>query len=92
MPSLAEGAMIRQATQNDIPAIKALMQSEPGFWQESWRHDVLERGLVASGGLSFVWDEAGQVLGFACAHDLGFRAYLSSRGVKSTFDSYSARL
>lgn len=24
------------------------------------------------------WQEGGQILEFACAHDLGFRAYLSS--------------
>ena len=69
--------MIRQATPNDIPTIKALMQSEPGFWHDSWRSDVLERGLAAADGLAFVWDEAGQILGFVCANDLGFRAYLN---------------
>jgi predicted N-acetyltransferase YhbS len=69
--------MIRQATPNDITAIKALMQSEPGFWHDSWRNDVLERGLAAADGLAFVWDEAGQILGFVCANDLGFRAYLN---------------
>jgi hypothetical protein len=53
------------------------MRSEPGFWQDSWREDVLERGLDASGGLAFVWEEGGQILGFICAHDLRFRAYLS---------------
>jgi len=76
--------MIRQAEQSDIPALKALMLSEPGFWQKSWRHDVLERGLVSSGGLAFVWEEEGQLLGFVCAHDLGFRAYLSELIVKSS--------
>ena len=74
--------MIRQATPKDIPAIKSLMQSEPGFWQDSWRKDVLERALGASAGLSFVWDEEEQILGFVCAHDLGFRAYLNELIVK----------
>ena len=69
--------MIRATTQNDIPAIKALMQSEEGFWSEAWRSDTLKRGLTSSAGLSFVWDEANQILGFVCAHDLGFRGYLS---------------
>ncbi|MGW8319305.1 MAG: GNAT family N-acetyltransferase [Candidatus Promineifilaceae bacterium] len=69
--------MLRQATLNDVPAIKAMMKSEPGFWQEEWRDDALERGLAASGGLAFVWEEAGQLLGCVCAHDLGFRGYLS---------------
>jgi predicted N-acetyltransferase YhbS len=76
--------MIRQATQKDIPAIRALMQSEPGFWQDSWRHDVLERALVSSGGIAFVWEEGGQVLGFVCAHDLGFRGYLSELILKNS--------
>jgi len=69
--------MIRQATPNDITAITALMKSEPGFWHDSWRNDVLERGLATADGLAFVWDEAGQILGFVCANDLGFRAYLN---------------
>jgi predicted N-acetyltransferase YhbS len=69
--------MIRKAENNDTPAIKALMQSEPGFWQEVWREDVIERGIASSGELAFVWEDAGHILGFACAHDLGFRAYLS---------------
>ena len=64
--------MIRKAKQSDIPAIKSLMQSEPGFWQDSWRGDVVERGIAASDGLAFVWDEAGQIVGFSCVHDLGF--------------------
>lgn len=69
--------MIRSVTKEDIPNIRKLMESEPGFWQESWRYDVLERGLDSAGGLAFVWEETGQILGFVCAHDLGFRGYLS---------------
>lgn len=69
--------MIRSATHNDIQAIKSLMQSVPGFWNDSWRGDVLERGLDSSLGLAFVYDEGEKVVGFICAHDLGFRAYLS---------------
>ncbi len=69
--------MIRPVTQDDIPAIKGLMQSEPGFWSDAWRSDALERGITSSSGLSFVWDETSQILGFVCAHDLGFRGYLS---------------
>ncbi len=53
------------------------MRSEPGFWQACWREDVLDCGLATVGGLAFVWEEAGQVLGFVCAHDLGFRECLS---------------
>jgi len=76
--------VIRKAVKDDIPAIRSLMKSEPGFWQENWREDVLERGLEASRGLSFVWEESGQILGFICAHDLGFRSYVSELIVKSS--------
>jgi ribosomal protein S18 acetylase RimI-like enzyme len=69
--------MIRRAEKGDVPAIKRLMRSEPGFWQDCWREDAVERGLAASDGIAFVCEEAGQIVGFACAHDLGYRAYLS---------------
>ena len=69
--------MIRQATPDDIAAIETLMQSEPGFWQEWWGDDVLERTLTAPSTLAFVWEEGRQIIGFVCAHDLGFRGYLS---------------
>jgi GNAT superfamily N-acetyltransferase len=60
------------------------MLSKPGFWQESWRHDVLEREFVSSGGLAFVWEEEGQLLGCVCAHDFGSRTYLGELIVKSS--------
>ncbi len=53
------------------------MQAVPEIWQDSWRADVLERSLRAAAGLAFVWEEGGQVRGFVCAHDIGFRGYLS---------------
>jgi len=69
--------MIRQATRGDIPRIKGLMQSEPGLWQDSWCDDVLDVAIESAAGLGLVWEEAGRILGFVCAHDLGFRGYLS---------------
>jgi predicted N-acetyltransferase YhbS len=69
--------MIRQATPNDLPEIQVLMEAEPGFWQANWPADVLARGLDAAAGLAFVFVEQGDILGFVCGHDLGFRAYLS---------------
>ena len=69
--------MIRRASEADIPAIKTLMQSEPGFWKQATRTNVLEIELASARDLAFVWEEEGGILGFACAHDLGFRAYLS---------------
>jgi predicted N-acetyltransferase YhbS len=86
--------MIRQATQKDIPAIRELMQSEPGFWMYDDRSDVLQAALASAGDLALVWEEEGIIVGFACAHDLGFRAYLSelivhrsarNRGIGSRF-------
>ncbi len=69
--------MIRMATVHDIPAIRRLMQSVPGFWRDSWRPDVLEHGLRSADGLAFVCEEGGQIAGFVCAHDVAFRGYLS---------------
>jgi ribosomal protein S18 acetylase RimI-like enzyme len=69
--------MIRQARLQDATAIRLLMQSEPQLWQESWPSNVLERALKAAEGLAFVWEEQNVLLGFVCAHDIGFRGYLS---------------
>ena len=69
--------MIREAKENDIPAIRAIMKAEPGFWQDRWPADALEHGLKAAAGLAFVCVENQEIIGFVCGHDLGFRAYLS---------------
>jgi predicted N-acetyltransferase YhbS len=69
--------MLRAATENDILSIRALIQSVPGLWHDEWRADALEGALHASDGLSFVWEEQGTILGFSCAHDVGFLSYLS---------------
>ena len=69
--------MIKQATSQHVLAICSLIQSVSGFWDDSWRLDVIERGIEAARGLAFVYEENSSVIGFVCAHDLGFRAYLS---------------
>ena len=69
--------MIRAATLADVSAIRALMKSVAGFWDETWREDVLERALSCVETLAFVHVGADRLDGFACAHDLGFRAYIS---------------
>lgn len=69
--------MIREATQKDIEQITALMQSIPGFWDEKWRPDVIRHGMLSAEGLAFVWEDNQHIGGFVCAHDVGFRAYLS---------------
>ena len=69
--------MIRTATEHDLAAIHALINSVPDLWHREWRPDALERALHASDSLAFVWEEEGQILGFSCAHDVGFLGYLS---------------
>jgi len=69
--------MIRTATEQDLASIRALIQSVPNFWHEEWRSDALERAFRASNGLAFVWEEEESILGFSCAHDVGFLGYLS---------------
>jgi len=76
--------MIREATKADIPAIRVLMGSEPGFWKQATRPEVLEIDLDSAKDLAIVWEESGEILGFACAHDVGFRAYLSELIVSRT--------
>ncbi len=68
---------IRPAVESDIHQIRALIESIPGLWHPDWRPDVLERALRSADGLAFVWLDEDQLVGFACAHDAGFLAYLS---------------
>jgi GNAT superfamily N-acetyltransferase len=53
------------------------MEAEPGFWQRDWSDATLAQGIEAAGDLALVWEADTSIVGFACAHDLGFRAYLS---------------
>ena len=69
--------MIQIATLQDIPSIIVLMKSVPGFWQASWNEGTVEQGIRASEGMAFVWAQDDEVLGFICAHDVGFRGYIS---------------
>ena len=69
--------MIRPAVEEDIPKIEQLMRSEPGFWNDDWPDAVLRKAIRVADGLAFVWDERDRILGFICAHNLGFRGYLS---------------
>jgi predicted N-acetyltransferase YhbS len=69
--------MLRTATENEAPLIRALIESVPGLWHAAWRPDAIERAIRAADGLAFVWDEGGRIVGFVCAHDVGFLGYLS---------------
>jgi len=53
------------------------MEAEPGFWQRDWSDATLLRGIETAGDLALVWEDDATIAGFVCAHDLGFRAYLS---------------
>jgi predicted N-acetyltransferase YhbS len=73
----AQEEMIRKAIESDIPKIEQLMRSELGFWSEKWPADALRTAIKAANGLAFVWEEQETVGGFICAHNVGFRGYLS---------------
>lgn len=77
------GGMIREAITSDVPSIRALMQAVPGFWQTWWSDETIADAIRSASGLAFVWEDDRQILGFVCAHDLGFRAYLSELVVDS---------
>jgi len=68
---------IRPAVEGDVDQIRALIESIPGLWHPDWRPDVLERAIRSADGLAYVWMEGAELVGFACAHDVGFLAYLS---------------
>jgi len=69
--------VIRDAMITDISDIRALMHSVTGFWDETWRGDVLERALRSPDTIALVHQDRDAIDGFVCAHDLAFRAYLS---------------
>jgi ribosomal protein S18 acetylase RimI-like enzyme len=69
--------VIREARGEDLPAIRRLMEAEPGFWQRDWSDATLAKGIETAGDLALVWEDDSTIAGFVCAHDLGFRAYLS---------------
>ena len=73
--------MINPATLADVPEIRALMKSIPGFWNDSWHPDVLERALEAREAHAFTERHEGRLRGFVCAHDVAFRAYLTALAV-----------
>jgi ribosomal protein S18 acetylase RimI-like enzyme len=69
---------IRSAGPADVAVIRTLMMSVPGFWDRSWRPDVLERVLASPDAITLVHEAQGeQINGFVAGHDVGFRAYLS---------------
>ena len=69
--------MIRVAGIADVSKVRTLIKSVEGFWDETWRSDVLERALGAAETIALVHFDGEKIDGFICAHDLGFRGYLS---------------
>lgn len=69
--------MIRAAAVVDASRIELLMKATPGFWDATWRSDVLDRVLQSSETVALVSVEGSSINGFVSAHDVGFRAYLS---------------
>jgi ribosomal protein S18 acetylase RimI-like enzyme len=69
--------MVRRATTSDVDELMTLMKTVPGFWQPWWCDKTVEHAITSAGKLSFVWESKSEILGFVCAHNLGFRAYLS---------------
>lgn len=53
------------------------MKTAPGFWQDWWSDNTIAVAIRSACGLAFVWEDKARMVGFVCAHDLGFRAYLS---------------
>lgn len=69
--------MIRVARTSDVGGIRTLMRSVAGSWDDAWRDDVLERALGSPETIALVHSDGERIDGFVCAHDLGFRAYLT---------------
>jgi GNAT superfamily N-acetyltransferase len=69
--------VIRTAIASDISGIRALLRSVAGFWDDSWRADVVERALRSAETMALVHAAGEGIDGFLCAHDVAFRAYLS---------------
>lgn len=69
--------MVRNAIAADAANIQLLMQSVQGFWQPWWSEKTIVKAILSANGLAFVWEDNSSIGGFVCAHDLGFRAYLS---------------
>jgi hypothetical protein len=69
-----EADVIRAAGATDITDIRALMNTVAGFWDKTWRPDVLERVLGSQETIALVHQDAQVIDGFAldCAHDVGF--------------------
>jgi len=69
--------MIRSAKSSDEAEIKTLLVSTPSVWQDRWRDNTISVAIESAGELALVALKNDKIVGFSCAHDTGFRAYLS---------------
>jgi predicted N-acetyltransferase YhbS len=68
---------IRSASIADEKEITELLKGTSGVWQSGWREAAVAKALQSAGELAVVALRKGKIVGFACFHDVGFRAYLS---------------
>lgn len=76
---------IRSAKPDDAAAIKQLLCSLPGVWQKEWRDGAVSIALKSAGELALVAIVNKEIIGFACFHDMGFRAYLSEIAIAEKY-------
>jgi ribosomal protein S18 acetylase RimI-like enzyme len=82
---LAMEIEIRSAEPDDEIAIKQLLCSLPGVWQKEWRDSAVSEALKSAGELALVATVNKEIKGFACFHDVGFRAYLSEMAIAEKY-------
>ena len=68
---------IRSAAARDEKQITELLKNTPGVWQAWWREGTVATALQSADKHALVASREDEIIGFACFHDVGFRAYLS---------------
>lgn len=72
-------------TQNDLSAVKSLMESIPNFWHKKWTIQTLEKAFHAAGDLALIYKKNNQIIGCIFGYDCGFRGYLAGLAVSNEF-------
>jgi predicted N-acetyltransferase YhbS len=75
---------IRSATVADEKEIKKLLKATTGVWQTWWRETAVAKALQSADTMALVALREDRIVGFACFHDVGFRAYLSEMVVRKS--------
>jgi GNAT superfamily N-acetyltransferase len=76
---------IRSAEPDDETAIKQLLCALPGVWQKEWRDNAVSVALKSADEIALVAIVDNEIKGFACFHDVGFRAYLSEMAIAENY-------